>query len=282
MKPYEDFPAATRELWRARIEKELGYFPEGGRPAPFYLSEDVPDWPAKKPLLDEPGWQLIAERFIPGEVEIWLYRPEYLEEGLAAQTWLLEPAMSLSSPPPLGVKVYQLTEGSPVAAPATAVWMLPFRLTDTLEIEGEGFSLPAEGPLHLALKGDVRLFPTALLFRALRQALAPRPVYLWAWPADTLYRPSGQLPYEGPEENLVRATLFALGALCGTAQALYLPPITSAEDPHAARWSRNVSLLLRHEVPHFAAQPDPLAGSFYIETETARIAQALHQYLHSC
>lgn len=281
MQPYEDFPAGSRALWRSRIEKELGSFPEGEKPAPFYLLEDVPDWAERKPLLDTPGWQLIAERFVPGEVEIWLYRPEYLQEGLSAQNWLLEAGVSLPSIPP-GVTVYQLTEGTPVAEPAIPVWKLSFRLTDTLELQGEAFSLPAEGPLHVALEGDVRPFCTALLFRALRQALAPRVVHVWAWPTTTLYQPTGLLPHEGPEENLIRATLFALGALWGTAQALYVPPISSAEDTHASRWSRNISLLLRYEVAYLAKQADPLAGSFYIEAETARLAQALRQRLRLC
>lgn len=282
MRPYEDFPLGTQALWRSRIEKELGHFPEGEWPAPFYLLEDVPDWAEKKPLLDKPGWQLIAERFVPEEVEIWLYRPEYLSEGLAAQKWLLAPGAPLPSIP-AGVTIYQLTEGASVPAPAIPVWKLPLRLRDTLEVEGGKLPLlPAEGPLHIALEGDARPLLTALLFRALREALAPRPVHLWAWPAPALYQPSGKLPHEGPEENLIRATLFAVGALWGTAQVLYVPPIHPPEDSHAARWSRNISLLLRYEVGYFAAQPDPLAGSFYVETEMPRIAQALRQQLRLC
>lgn len=82
------------------------------------------------------------------------------------------------------------------------------------------------------------------------------------------------------DTNLLRHTTAALAAASGTADFICLLPHTSLNPAFAARMSRNISHLLRHEV-HADAVADPAAGSYYIEQLTVALAEKAWQYLHS-
>lgn len=277
MQPYETFPPGSAETWLALIEKELGGPPPAGLPQPFYMRADVPEWETLSPLSIPSGWALVAERFIPDEVGVWLYDARFIEEGHRAREWIIAEEPSLL---PSWGRGYQLVPlGTSPVERLIPVWEVPLQLSPDLEVAGGPLSLPPDGVLHIAVRLDQRVLHNVLLLRALRLALLPRSVTLWAWPKPTLYEPSGLLPTEGPEENLIRATLYALGSVLGGAQYLYIPPILVPEDVHAARWSRAISHILRYEVAYLYETSDPLAGSFYLEAESHRIAEHIRTLL---
>lgn len=277
MQPYETFPPGSAETWLALIEKELGGPPPAGLPQPFYMRSDVPAWENLAPLPIPSGWTLVAERFLPDEVGVWLYDARFIEEGQAAPAWII--AEVPPTLPSWGQGYQLLSLGASPIEGLIPVWEVPFQLSPDLAVEGKPLSLPQDETLHIAVRLDQRVLHSVLLLRALRLALLPRAVKIWAWPKATLYEPSGLLPTEGPEENLIRATLYALGSLLGGAQYLYIPPILSPEDGHAARWSRAISHILRYEVAYLYETSDPLAGSFYIEAESRRIAEHIRTLL---
>jgi hypothetical protein len=274
------FPPGEPSQWLAQIVKEIDADRLGGKPRPFYVRSDVEEWESLSPLPIQAGWSLVAERFVPEEVAVWLYDERFLEEGKGADAWLIPSGVSVEAPSKQ--VLYRLCSiGDDERRQGQPVWELPLTLTDDLQLHGQEAlqALPLEKATHLALRLDQRLFLGAILLRAVRLAWLPHPVQLWALPVEGLYRSTGKLPEEGIEENLVRATLYALGALMGGAQFLYVPPISDAVDSHAARWSRNISHLLRYEVGYLNTEPDPLAGSFYIETEARRLARELRAIL---
>jgi len=128
---------------------------------------------------------------------------------------------------------------------------------------------------------DERFFHSILLLRSLGKFMQENGlpnVQFWVQPAAHLLEISPNLPGAGKEENLIRLTTYALSGILGGASYIYIPAI-DREGPHAVRWSRNISHILRYEVAHLFTTPDPLSGSFYIEAETDRLAAALRAYL---
>lgn len=271
MEAYENFPAGTAERWLQLIERELKAPLPAGRPLPFYMEKDVPDWAELMPLPFSARWGLVAERFIPEEVDVWWYDPRFLSEGEKASRWLV--VQQPLPEPPLGVEMYVLSRYDRPSR-GIPVWELPIRIDDSLEVVVDRPFPPMmrEGDA-MALLLDQRVLYNAILVRAVRIAFSPSAV--WALPVETLYMPTGMLPEEGPEENLIRATLYAMGAILGGTQWVYIPPIGDPTDPHVARWSRSISHILRHEVAHLAQEADPLAGSYYVEAESRRLAATL-------
>jgi methylmalonyl-CoA mutase len=74
------------------------------------------------------------------------------------------------------------------------------------------------------------------------------------------------------DTNLVRATVEAFAAAIGGADAIAIAPHDGGTQA-SARWARNVSHVLRHEV-HLDRVDDPTAGSGAIEALTEAIARA--------
>ncbi len=277
----KDFPPGDRETWQKLIEKELGSFPQG-RPHPFYMKDDVAQWEACAPLWKETGWQLVSDEYVPEEVNVWRYH-EPLPQTLPPK-WLIPLGATETTIPPQ-VEVYRevLLENAHSSFSGTPVWHLPLRLTNELEWENPHIlqTLPYQEVLHLSVVLDERFFVSVLLLRALRKALQDKAavrVVFWASPAKHLLEVSPHLPGAGHEENLIRLTTYALSAIVGGSSYVYIPAI-QAQKEHAERWSRNISHILRHEVPYLFSTPDPLSGSFFIESETNRLVQALGAYL---
>jgi methylmalonyl-CoA mutase N-terminal domain/subunit len=83
------------------------------------------------------------------------------------------------------------------------------------------------------------------------------------------------------ENNVVRTTIQALSAVLGGAQSLH----TNARDEalalpteESARLALRTQQILAHEAG-VADTPDPLAGSYFVETLTTRLEQAANDYL---
>ncbi len=279
----KEFPPGDRTTWQKLIEKELGELPQG-RPYPFYLRDDVMQWEACTPLWKESGWQLVSDEYVPEEVAIWRYHPP-LPQKLPPKWFIPLEAHDVPVPPSPEIEIYrELLPGS-LHPPFTGipVWHLPLRVTPELQWENphilRNLTLQKSGHLSIAL--DERFFVSILLLRALRKALQEKgffEVTIWARPASHLLEVSPHLPQAGHEENLIRLTTYAMSAIMGGSTYIYIPAIRG-QGPHAERWSRNISHILRYEVPYLFTTPDPLAGSFFIEAETHRLAQELGAYL---
>ncbi len=272
--PYDTFPPGSRARWEALIAQELKAPPPAGRPLPFYRREDLARWESSPAFPRTEPWLVIAERFVPGEVDLWLYDARFLSEGLQAQKWFFLSAEEGLSDLPATAEAYVCLRTTPPLPPqARPVWVLPVALSDDLELEFTG-PWPPVSPQQgtdVALFLDQRVLVNAILLRAVWLAAENPALRIWALPTPDLYTPRGTLPAEGPEENLIRATLYALGAIAGGAHAIYIPPIGDPSHDEYPRWSRNISHLLRYEVPYFT-EGDPLQGSFYIEAEAQRLA----------
>jgi len=279
-RPYEVFPPGSRARWEALIEQELKAPLPAGRPRPFYLREDVTDWEASPALDRKQPWRLVAERFVANEVDIWLYDERFRAEGQQAQTWLFLSADPLPTDlPPTSQAYVCLSSWQPLPPRVRPVWVLPLSVSDELELTLTGEGLPPQRRSDIqdvALFLDQRVLLNAILLRAVWLAVANPTLRIWALPAPHLYARRGTLPTEGPEENLIRATLYALGAIAGGAYALYIPPIGDPAQEEYARWSRNISHLLRYEVGYLT-EADPLQGSFYVEAEARRLAAEIQR-----
>lgn len=72
----------------------------------------------------------------------------------------------------------------------------------------------------------------------------------------------------GPNENMLKGSFAAMSAILGGCNSL-----TIYSDPHptAARWARNVSILLQEE-SFFQRVADPLAGAYALESITDQVA----------
>ena len=280
---FEDFAPGDRHLWEKLIEKEIGSLPQG-RPLPFYMRDDVKGWETRQPLWQEAGWTLVSDLYIPDEVGVWRYA-EPLPQPLP-RTWFIPARAALpAARPGPEIEIFHEVpvEEGPSMVMGTAVWALPLRLTTELTWEGAESlkALPPIQPLHISLTLNEQFFHSILLLRSLRNALAGKGLHevrLWAQPAAHLLEISPNLPGAGKEENLVRLTTYALSGILGGASYIYIPAIDRA-NPHAERWSRNISHILRYEVAYLFTTPDPLSGSFYIEAETDRLATELKAYL---
>lgn len=248
------------------------------------MRDDVEGWETRQPLWQETGWTLVSDLYVPDEVGVWRYAEPVPQPP--PPTWLIPAGAALpAGRPGTEVVIYHEVpaEKGPSGVIGTAVWALPLCLTAELSWEGTEslHALPPAQPLHVSLTLNERFFHSILLLRALRKALQEnglRDVRFWVRPAAHLLEISPNLPGAGKEENLIRLTTYALSGILGGASYVYIPAIERG-DPHAERWSRNISHILRYEVAYLLTTPDPLSGSFYIEAETDRLAAALRSYL---
>jgi methylmalonyl-CoA mutase N-terminal domain/subunit len=90
------------------------------------------------------------------------------------------------------------------------------------------------------------------------------------------------LTAQQPENNVVRTTLEALAAVLGGTQSLH----TNAKDEAIALPSEESALLALRTQQMIAyesgvtAEPDPLGGSYYVESLTDKLEQQAREYLH--
>jgi hypothetical protein len=131
----------------------------------------------------------------------------------------------------------------------------------------------AAAHLHVRLGFGTEVPTTVAQFRAARTLLQP---YL-SPTGGTVHAQGTTLFFARttPHNNLVRATLGALGAVLGTADAVSLPAYApDPDEPEAAlRWSLNILHLLQHEA-HLARVADATAGAGLTHQLTEYLAQA--------
>lgn len=282
MSSYEDFPIPEKDLWATLLRKELREVPSG-LPKPFYQKSDAPNWAKGEKLPFVASWKLVSDMYIPSEVDVWRYAPPIPQPA--------PPIWYISTPSPArvpdSVTAYVVTPLTDRPSLGIPIWQMPLRLTEDLRLEGladlKALRPHLGNPLHLQLTLGDAFFGNILLIRSLKKALlqtTQTEILLWTEPDRTLLEIDTSLPGASLEENLIRLTTYAFSAVLGGGQYIYLPAIR-AEDAHAQRWSRAISHILRYEVADLWGLPDPLAGSFYLEAESNRIAEQIYQTLTS-
>lgn len=170
------------------------------------------------------------------------------------------------------------------AGGGSEVQELAYGVADALEhlrmFEAGGISLEdARTYVTFSLAADADQFATIAKFRALRLlwnrvqeacGMAPAPAHVHA---ETAWR---MMTRRDPWVNLLRTTVATTAAAIGGADSITVMPYTAARglpDAFARRVARNTQLVLMDEANLFRVG-DPAAGSGYVETLTAAMAEA--------
>ena len=187
---------------------------------------------------------------------------------------------------PISISGYHLQE-----AGATVVQELAYTLADGLDYvraaQSRGLAVDAFAPrLSFFFNIGMNFFMEVAKLRAAR--------YLWATlmaekfaPGDpkslmlrTHCQTSGvSLTEQDPFNNIVRTAYEALAAVLGGTQSLHTNAFDEAlglPTETSARVARNTQLILQHE-SGVGRVVDPLGGSYYVESLTARVAEQARQ-----
>ena len=182
---------------------------------------------------------------------------------------------------PISISGYHMQE-----AGATAVQELAFTLADGIEYVRaavrSGLEVDAFAPrLSFFFGIGMNFFMEVAKLRAAR--------LLWAEWVEALFKPADprslmlrthcqtsgvSLTSQDPYNNVVRTAVEALAATLGGTQSLHTNAFDEAlalPTEASARIARNTQLILREETG-IARVVDPLAGSYYVESLTARLA----------
>jgi methylmalonyl-CoA mutase N-terminal domain/subunit len=227
---------------------------------------------------------------------------DILKEYIARGTWIFPPAPSMrlvtdifefcAAELPrwntISISGYHMRE-----AGATAAQELAFTLADAIAYceAAVGRGLPIDdfaGRLSFYFAAWSELFEEVAKFRAARR--------MWARIVRDRFGAKGErsmvcrfhvqtagssLTAQSIDNNVVRTTIQALSAVLGGAQSLH----TNARDEalalpteESARLALRTQQILAHE-SGVTETPDPLAGSYYIETLTSRLEAAAQEYL---
>jgi methylmalonyl-CoA mutase len=84
--------------------------------------------------------------------------------------------------------------------------------------------------------------------------------------------------------NIIRATLDSMAAYAAGCDSLTVLPFDATyknPDAFSYRMARNIALILKHEA-HFQTVTDPAAGSYYLETLTAKLTETGWEYFTEC
>jgi methylmalonyl-CoA mutase N-terminal domain/subunit len=227
---------------------------------------------------------------------------DILKEYIARGTWIYPPGPSMrlvtdifefcAAELPrwntISISGYHMRE-----AGATAAQELAFTLADAIAYceAAVGRGLPIDdfaGRLSFFFAAWSELFEEVAKFRAARR--------MWARIVRDRFGAKNErsmmcrfhvqtagssLTAQSIDNNVVRTTIQALSAVLGGAQSLH----TNARDEalalpteESARLALRTQQILAHE-SGVTETPDPLAGSYYIETLTSRLAAAAQEYL---
>ena len=172
-------------------------------------------------------------------------------------------------------------------AGATCIQELAFTLADGIEYvraaKSGGLAVDDFAPrLSFFFNVGMNFFMEVAKLRAARM--------LWAQLMQELFQPADarslmlrchcqtsgvSLTAQDPHNNIVRTAFEALAAVLGGTQSLHTNSYDEAlalPTPASARIARNTQLILQHETG-VAKVIDPLAGSYYVESLTASMAQ---------
>jgi methylmalonyl-CoA mutase, N-terminal domain len=227
---------------------------------------------------------------------------DILKEYIARGTWIFPPAPSMrlvtdifefcAAELPrwntISISGYHMRE-----AGATAAQELAFTLADAIAYceAAVGRGLPIDdfaGRLSFFFAAWSELFEEVAKFRAARRMWARIVRDRFGAKSERsmvcrfhVQTAGSSLTAQSIDNNVVRTTIQALSAVLGGAQSLH----TNARDEalalpteESARLALRTQQILAHE-SGVTETPDPLAGSYYIETLTSRLEEAAQEYL---
>ena len=227
---------------------------------------------------------------------------DILKEYIARGTWIFPPAPSMrlvtdifefcAAELPrwntISISGYHMRE-----AGATAAQELAFTLADAIAYceAAVGRGLPIDdfaGRLSFFFAAWSELFEEVAKFRAARRMWARIVRDRFGAKSERsmvcrfhVQTAGSSLTAQSIDNNVVRTTIQALSAVLGGAQSLH----TNARDEalalpteESARLALRTQQILAHE-SGVTETPDPLAGSYYIETLTSRLEAAAQEYL---
>ncbi len=227
---------------------------------------------------------------------------DILKEYIARGTWIFPPAPSMrlvtdifefcAAELPrwntISISGYHMRE-----AGATAAQELAFTLADAIAYceAAVGRGLPIDdfaGRLSFFFAAWSELFEEVAKFRAARRMWARIVRDRFGAKSERsmvcrfhVQTAGSSLTAQSIDNNVVRTTIQALSAVLGGAQSLH----TNARDEalalpteESARLALRTQQILAHE-SGVTETPDPLAGSYYIETLTSRLEGAAQEYL---
>jgi methylmalonyl-CoA mutase N-terminal domain/subunit len=227
---------------------------------------------------------------------------DILKEYIARGTWIFPPAPSMrlvtdifefcAAELPrwntISISGYHMRE-----AGATAAQELAFTLADAIAYceAAVGRGLPIDdfaGRLSFFFAAWSELFEEVAKFRAARRMWARIVRDRFGAKSERsmvcrfhVQTAGSSLTAQSIDNNVVRTTIQALSAVLGGAQSLH----TNARDEalalpteESARLALRTQQILAHE-SGVTETPDPLAGSYYVETLTSRLEAAAQEYL---
>jgi methylmalonyl-CoA mutase, N-terminal domain len=227
---------------------------------------------------------------------------DILKEYIARGTWIFPPGPSMrlvtdifefcAAELPrwntISISGYHMRE-----AGATAAQELAFTLADAIAYceaaAGRGLAIDDfAGRLSFFFAAWSELFEEVAKFRAARRMWARIVRERFGARSDRsmmcrfhVQTAGSSLTAQSIDNNVVRTTIQALSAVLGGAQSLH----TNARDEalalpteESARLALRTQQILAHE-SGVTETPDPLAGSYYIETLTSRLEAAAQEYL---
>ena len=227
---------------------------------------------------------------------------DILKEYIARGTWIFPPGPSMrlvtdifefcAAELPrwntISISGYHMRE-----AGATAAQELAFTLADAIAYceaaVGRGLSIDDfAGRLSFFFAAWSELFEEAAKFRAARRMWARIVRDRFGAKSERsmvcrfhVQTAGSSLTAQSIDNNVVRTTIQALSAVLGGAQSLH----TNARDEalalpteESARLALRTQQILAHE-SGVTETPDPLAGSYYVETLTTRLEAAAQEYL---
>ncbi len=191
---------------------------------------------------------------------------------------------------PISISGYHIRE-----AGSTAVQELAFTLRDGMEYVDwaleRGLDIDAFAPrLSFFFNAHNDFFEEIAKYRAARKiwALAMRDRYgakdEKSWKLRFHAQTAGcSLTWQQPQNNIVRTAIQAMAAVLGGCQSLHTNSLDEAyalPSEHAVTIALRTQQVIAHE-SGVTNVPDPLGGSYYIETLTEQIEQAANEYIRA-
>src|SRR5277367_3305317 len=189
---------------------------------------------------------------------------------------------------PISISGYHIRE-----AGSTAVQELAFTLRDGMEyVEwgvARGLSVDSFAPrLSFFFNAHNDFFEEIAKFRAARKIWAEVMIDRYgakderSWKLRTHAQTAGcSLTWQQPYNNIVRTAVQAMAAVLGGTQSLHTNSLDEAyalPSEHAVTIALRTQQVIAHE-SGVAAVPDPLGGSYYVESLTAEMEKRANEYI---
>lgn len=269
---FQDFPSVSFEEWLEQVQRELKgkeisdiewNFLNGSSIQPYFNQR-----PETTRLFDIKSQAEIAIEIFTTDKEV-IQKILESESGRAAEAVLYSNSIGTVDAP--GKKHYQIVESSDAGAEGSVVAAsgsgnFAEQVAAILKAASESDATAFEIKIGTSFFGEIaKLRATRLLLNAMQ-----KPATIVARMDEAAYTE------EENDSNILRATTAAIAARFGGADVIAIRPYdaqSKEQNESTTRTAINIQHLLRHE-SYLSQVDDPLAGSYYVEELTQRIADA--------